>query len=154
MRFRSTVKQFDNQQSPDSLRAKLSKGEKCALWNSPLICLVLQHKYHSLLRVQRPLVAGKPISRKRPLSFEISFLALRLRTLNLSQTDLGSSLLRFRRMCSRRPSDLLSCTFRSACGVLLLREITRDEENAVKVEMSCDEVREAMQSEKKGHGED
>lgn len=131
MRFRSTVKRFDNQQSPDSLRVKLSKGEKCALWNSPLICLVLQCKYHSLLRVQRPLAAGIPISRKRLLSFEISFLALRLSTLNLSQTDLSSSLLRFTRVCSQRPSDLLCCTFRSACGVLLLRENTRGEGNAV-----------------------
>lgn len=85
MRFRSAVKRFDNQQSPDSLHAKLSKGEKCALWSSPFICLELQCKYHSLLRVQRPLAAGIPISKKRPLQFEISFLALRLRTLNISR---------------------------------------------------------------------
>lgn len=92
MRFRSTVKQFDNQQSPESLCAKLSKGEKCALWSSPLIWLVLQRKYHSPLRVQRLMVAGIPISEKCPLfSFEISFLALRLRTLNFSWTDLSSS---------------------------------------------------------------
>lgn len=36
MRFRSTVKQFDNQQSSDTLHAKLSKGENSALWNVSL----------------------------------------------------------------------------------------------------------------------
>lgn len=71
MRFRSTVKQFDNQQSSDTLHAKLSKGESGAICNishlSPWYCSAFNPDCHF---VEWRSLAGILISRHHYVSFE------------------------------------------------------------------------------------
>lgn len=69
-RFRSTVKRFDNQQSSNTLHAKLSKGEKSAICNishlSLQYCSAFNPDCHFLWRS----LPGILISRRYYISFE------------------------------------------------------------------------------------
>ena len=71
MRFRSTVKRFDNQQSSDTLHAKLSKGENGAICNITRLSL----RHCSAFDTDRHFVewrslAGILISRRHYILFE------------------------------------------------------------------------------------
>lgn len=82
MRFRSTVKRFDNQQSSDTLHAKLSKGENGAICNITRLslwhCSAFDTDRHF---VEWRSLAGILISRRHYILFEKTngclFLSLR-----------------------------------------------------------------------------
>lgn len=71
MRFRSTVKRFDNQQSSDTLHAKLSKGENGAICNITRLslwhCSAFDTDRHF---VEWRSLAGILISRRHYILFE------------------------------------------------------------------------------------